>query len=138
MERLLTKKEQLIPGQVKKLEKPDNLVGEHAKKNTNATGFIRKKVRECIPEKGGDVMNIISWILFGLIVGIVANAIDPSPNKGGIIGSILLGIVGSLVGGFLANLIFGLTITGFNVTAFLIAIAGSLLLLFFGKALKKV
>lgn len=81
-------------------------------------------------------MNILSWILFGLIVGIVANAMDPSPNRG-ILGSVLLGIVGALVGGFLANLIFGVSITGFNVTAFLVAIAGSLLLLFFGRALRR-
>lgn len=83
-------------------------------------------------------MNILSWILFGLIVGIVANAIDPSPNKSGITNSILLGVVGALVGGFLANLLFGITITGFNITTFLVAIAGSLLLLFFGKAMRKV
>lgn len=83
-------------------------------------------------------MNILSWILFGLIVGIIANAIDPSPNRSGILGSVLLGIVGALVGGFLANLIFGITITGFNVTAFLVAIAGSLLLLFFGRAMRRV
>lgn len=83
-------------------------------------------------------MNILSWILFGLIVGIVANSIDSSPNKSGITNSILLGVVGALVGGFLANLLFGITITGFNITTFLVAIAGSLLLLFFGKAVRKI
>lgn len=83
-------------------------------------------------------MNILSWILFGLIVGIIANAIDPSPNRDGIVGSVLLGILGALVGGFLANLFFGIFITGFSVSAFLVAVAGSLLLLFFGKALRKV
>ena len=82
-------------------------------------------------------MNVLSWIIFGMIVGIVANAIDPSPSRGGILGSILLGIIGALVGGFLANLIFGITVTGFNVTSFLVAIAGSLLLLFAGKAMRR-
>lgn len=82
-------------------------------------------------------MNILSWLIFGTIVGIVANAIDPAPHKGGILGSILLGMVGALVGGFIANLIFGINVTGFNVTSFLVAIAGSLLLLFVGKAMKR-
>jgi uncharacterized membrane protein YeaQ/YmgE (transglycosylase-associated protein family) len=82
-------------------------------------------------------MNIISWILFGLIVGIVANAIDPSPNRGGILGSMLLGIVGAVVGGFLANLVFGISVTGFNLTSFLVAIVGSLLLLFLGRAVRR-
>jgi uncharacterized membrane protein YeaQ/YmgE (transglycosylase-associated protein family) len=82
-------------------------------------------------------MNIISWILFGLIVGIVANAVDPSPDRGGLLNAILLGVVGALVGGFLADLIFGVGVTGFNLTSFLIAIAGSLLMLFIGRALRR-
>jgi uncharacterized membrane protein YeaQ/YmgE (transglycosylase-associated protein family) len=82
-------------------------------------------------------MNIISWILFGMIVGVVANAIDPNPNRGGILGSMLLGIVGALVGGFLANLLFGISVTGFNLTSFLVAVAGSLLLLFLGRAIRR-
>lgn len=82
-------------------------------------------------------MNILSWLLFGLIVGIVANAIDPEPNRGGVLGSILLGVVGALIGGFLANLIFGITVTGFNLTSFLVAVAGSLLLLFIGRAMRR-
>lgn len=82
-------------------------------------------------------MNIVSWILFGLIVGIVANAIDPEPARGGLISAILLGIVGALIGGFLSELIFGVGVTGFNLTSFLIAIAGSLVLLFIGRAIRR-
>ena len=82
-------------------------------------------------------MNLLSWMIFGLIVGIIANAIDPDPNRGGILGSILLGVVGALVGGFLANLVFGVSVTGFNLTSFLVAIAGSLLLLFIGRAVRR-
>lgn len=83
-------------------------------------------------------MNILAWILFGLIVGIVANTLDPQPARGGLIGAILLGIVGALIGGFLAELIFGIGVTGFNLTSFLIAIAGSLVLLFIGRAIRRV
>ena len=82
-------------------------------------------------------MNLLSWIIFGLITGIVANAIDPEQNRGGILGAILLGIVGALVGGFLANLIFGVSVTGFNLTSFLVAVAGSLILLFVGRAMRR-
>jgi uncharacterized membrane protein YeaQ/YmgE (transglycosylase-associated protein family) len=82
-------------------------------------------------------MNVVSWILFGTIVGIVANAIDPSPNRGGILRSVFLGIVGALVGGFIANLVFGITLTSFNVTSFLVAIAGSLVLLFVAEATRR-
>lgn len=81
-------------------------------------------------------MSVIGWILFGLIAGTVANAIDPLPSSGGILGAIVLGIVGAMVGGFLANILLGLDITGFNLTSFIVAIAGSLLLLFVGRALR--
>ena len=82
-------------------------------------------------------MNILSWILFGLVVGIIAHSLDSSAENRGILGSILLGIVGALVGGFLANLIFGITVAGFSITAFLVAVVSSLLLLFLGKAVRK-
>lgn len=82
-------------------------------------------------------MNIITWLLFGLIVGIIANALDPQPNRGGLLGSILLGIGGAFLGGFLANLIFGVGVLGFDLTSFLIAVSGSLLLLFIGRAVRR-
>lgn len=81
-------------------------------------------------------MSVIGWIIFGLIAGTIANAIDPHPSSGGIIGAIVLGIVGAMVGGFLANILLGIDVTGFNLTSFIVAIAGSLLLLFVGRALK--
>jgi uncharacterized membrane protein YeaQ/YmgE (transglycosylase-associated protein family) len=82
-------------------------------------------------------MNFLSWALFGLIVGVVAHAIDPRPDQGGIVGAIILGLVGSLVGGFLADLFFGVSLSGFDFTSFTIAVAGSLLLLFVGYKLRR-
>lgn len=82
-------------------------------------------------------MNILAWILFGLIVGIIAYALESNPTRRGIISPILLGIAGALAGGVLANLILGITMTGFNLTSFLIAIAGSLILLFIGTAMRR-
>lgn len=79
--------------------------------------------------------DFFSWIIFGLIVGIIANIIDPRPAAGGILGAIVLGVVGALVGGFLGNLLFGVGISGFNLSSFIVAILGSLLLLFVSRAL---
>jgi len=75
-------------------------------------------------------------MIFGLIAGTIANAIDPRPSSGGIVGAIVLGIVGAMIGGFLANVFLGLDVTGFNLTSFVVAVAGSLLLLFVGRALR--
>ncbi len=79
-------------------------------------------------------MNILAWLLFGLIAGVIANTIDPQPERGGILGAIVLGILGSLVGGFLSSLIFGVGINGFDLQSFAIAVLGSLLLLFVQRA----
>ena len=50
-------------------------------------------------------MGIISMIIVGLVVGLLARAIMPGDQKMGIILTIILGIVGSLVAGFLGGAI---------------------------------
>jgi len=82
-------------------------------------------------------MNILAWIVFGLIAGIIANLIDPRSERGGILGAIFLGIAGALVSGFLAALILGEGITGFNLFSLIVAVAGSLLLLFIGRTITR-
>lgn len=78
-------------------------------------------------------MSILLWIVFGLIVGSVANFIDPRGSRGGLLGSIVLGIVGSVVGGYLGGLLLGTPVTGFNFTSLIVAVAGSLLVLYIGR-----
>ena len=80
-------------------------------------------------------MNIIYWIVFGLITGSVANYI--APNSSGIVGSIILGIVGAVVGGYLGEMFFGVSVSGFNIMSFVVAIAGALLVLFVGRLFLK-
>ena len=48
-------------------------------------------------------MGILMWIVFGLIVGIIAKLVMPGRDPGGFIVTILLGIAGALVGGFLGQ-----------------------------------
>ena len=48
-------------------------------------------------------MGILSWILFGLVVGIIAKLLMPGRDPGGFIVTILLGIAGALVGGFVGR-----------------------------------
>lgn len=43
-------------------------------------------------------MGIISWIIFGLIAGILAKWIMPGKDGGGFFMTIILGIVGAVVG----------------------------------------
>jgi uncharacterized membrane protein YeaQ/YmgE (transglycosylase-associated protein family) len=72
-------------------------------------------------------MSILGWILFGLIVGVVAKLVMPGRDPGGFIITILLGIVGAVVGGFLGRA-FGLYREG-DPVGFVMAVVGSIVLL---------
>lgn len=48
-------------------------------------------------------MGIISWIIFGLIAGILAKWIMPGKDGGGFIVTIVLGVVGAVVGGWIST-----------------------------------
>lgn len=48
-------------------------------------------------------MGILSWIVFGLVVGIIAKLLMPGRDPGGFIVTILLGIAGALLGGFIGR-----------------------------------
>jgi uncharacterized membrane protein YeaQ/YmgE (transglycosylase-associated protein family) len=48
-------------------------------------------------------MGILSWILFGLVIGIIAKLLMPGRDPGGFIVTILLGIAGALLGGFIGR-----------------------------------
>jgi uncharacterized membrane protein YeaQ/YmgE (transglycosylase-associated protein family) len=48
-------------------------------------------------------MGILAWILFGLVVGVIAKLLMPGRDPGGFIITILLGIAGALLGGFVGR-----------------------------------
>lgn len=49
-------------------------------------------------------MDIVVWLIVGLIAGAVARFLVPGRDPMGWIGTLALGLIGSLVGGFLADL----------------------------------
>jgi uncharacterized membrane protein YeaQ/YmgE (transglycosylase-associated protein family) len=48
-------------------------------------------------------VGVIRWIVFGLIVGIVAKFLMPGRDPGGFVVTAVLGIVGALLGGYLGR-----------------------------------
>ena len=74
-------------------------------------------------------MGILSWIILGLVVGILAKWIMPGPDGGGIILTTLLGIAGAFVGGFIGSLLGLGTVTIFGIGSLALAMVGALLLL---------
>ena len=82
-------------------------------------------------------MGILSWIIMGLIVGVLAKWIMPGKDPGGIIVTICLGIAGAFVGGFAGSLLGLGSVTGFNAGSFLLATGGAVLLLVLYRTLKR-
>lgn len=72
-------------------------------------------------------MEILGWILFGLVVGVLAKLVMPGRDPGGIIVTMLLGIAGALLGGFIGRAL-GFYGEG-EAAGFLMSFAGAIALL---------
>jgi len=82
-------------------------------------------------------MGIISWIILGLVVGIIAKFIMPGKDPGGIFITILLGVAGAVGGGYVSHAIGFGQVTGFDLRSLIIAVCGSLVLLIIYRAIKR-
>jgi uncharacterized membrane protein YeaQ/YmgE (transglycosylase-associated protein family) len=80
-------------------------------------------------------MFVLGWILFGLVVGIVAKLLMPGRDPGGFIITTLLGIVGAVIGGFLGRSL-GLYGPG-EPAGFLMATLGAVVLLFIYRMFRR-
>lgn len=80
-------------------------------------------------------MNIVVWLVVGLIAGWLAGQVMQGGGYG-LIGNIIVGIVGALVGGFLSVVLFGADyITGLNLTTIIVAFVGSVIFITILRAL---
>jgi uncharacterized membrane protein YeaQ/YmgE (transglycosylase-associated protein family) len=55
----------------------------------------------------GIIGAIISWIIIGGIIGLIARAIMPGEQPRGFVSTVLLGVLGAIVGGFIGGLFGG-------------------------------
>ena len=84
----------------------------------------------------GEKMGILSWIILGLIAGMLAKWLMPGKDGGGFIITTLLGIAGAFVGGFLGSLLGLGGMDGLSLGSIVTATAGAFILLFVYKKLK--
>ncbi|MFJ2350630.1 GlsB/YeaQ/YmgE family stress response membrane protein [Glutamicibacter sp. AGC46] len=75
-------------------------------------------------------MDILSWIVLGLIAGAIAKAIKPGEQGGGRLATLLLGVVGAIVGGWIGSAVFGEGVDQFwSLSSWVLVIGGSLIVL---------
>ena len=79
-------------------------------------------------------MNIIAWIVLGLIAGAIAKAIYPGSQGGGILGTMIWGIVGAFVGGSLFSLLntgsLNLAAASLSIPGIFVAVIGAIIAIF--------
>jgi uncharacterized membrane protein YeaQ/YmgE (transglycosylase-associated protein family) len=80
------------------------------------------------------VSALLSWMLCGLIVGLIARLLVPGRQSMSLLATMVLGIVGAVVGGFLYSLIQGAPSEPFSLSGnawhgWVVAILGGVLVL---------
>ena len=81
-------------------------------------------------------MNILSWILFGLVAGAIARLLVRGRQEIGCLATIAVGIAGALIGGLIGEVVLGEEVRfRWDLGPFLLAVAGSVVLLLALEAL---
>jgi uncharacterized membrane protein YeaQ/YmgE (transglycosylase-associated protein family) len=91
-----------------------------------------------IGDAGGDseTMDILTWIVVGIIAGFLAKAVVPGEGPGGILGDLVVGVVGALLGGWLMTQFGNRGLTGkIDLWSILVAFLGSVVLLIILRAI---
>jgi len=74
-------------------------------------------------------MGILSWLVLGLVVGVVAKLLHPGRDPGGVLVTAGIGMAGAFVGGYGGTLLGLGGVTGFDLRSLALATLGALILL---------
>ncbi len=79
-------------------------------------------------------MELLIWILFGGLVGVVASMV--MGTGGGLIWDVVVGIVGAVIGGYVMNYFGKSGVGGFTLYSFLVALLGACIFIAIVRALR--
>ena len=74
--------------------------------------------------------SVISWLVFGLVVGAIARLLMPGRQAMSWLMTIVLGVVGSFAGGAISGLIFGSSEGLVQPAGWIMSVVGALIVLF--------
>lgn len=79
-------------------------------------------------------MNLIAWVVLGLLAGAIAKAIVPGTQGGGWLSTLVLGVIGAFVGGslllFFQTGSLALTAPGLSIPGVFVAVLGAIIAIF--------
>ena len=75
-------------------------------------------------------MDILTWVLLGLVAGILAKWVMPGAEASSWVMTILLGIAGAMIGGYLGKIMNIGDVSGFNLVSVTLSVLGACVLLF--------
>ncbi|AHJ26826.1 GlsB/YeaQ/YmgE family stress response membrane protein [Nodularia spumigena CS-584] len=79
-------------------------------------------------------MNLIAWVILGLLAGAIGKAIYPGSQGGGILSTMILGIIGAFIGGSVFSLIqtgtLQLTAASLSIPGLFVAVIGSMIAIY--------
>ena len=76
-----------------------------------------------------ELLSLLSWIVFGLLAGLIARMLMSANRRMNLIVTVFLGIVGAVVGGWLCTKL-GIGVSaGFNVPSLIVAVIGAVIVL---------
>jgi uncharacterized membrane protein YeaQ/YmgE (transglycosylase-associated protein family) len=79
-------------------------------------------------------MNLLAWIVLGIVAGAIAKAIYPGSQGGGLLSTMILGIIGAFVGGSIMTFVqtgtLALTSATFSLPGLFVAIIGAMVAIF--------
>jgi uncharacterized membrane protein YeaQ/YmgE (transglycosylase-associated protein family) len=82
----------------------------------------------------GLIMNIIAWIVLGLLSGAIAKAIVPGQQGGSWLSTMFLGVIGAFIGGTLHTFIqsgnLQLAAPGLNIAGVVVSVLGAIIAIF--------
>jgi uncharacterized membrane protein YeaQ/YmgE (transglycosylase-associated protein family) len=81
-------------------------------------------------------VNVLSWVLFGLVAGAIARLVVRGRQEIGCLATIAVGIAGALIGGLIGEVVLEREVRfRWDLGPFLLAVAGSVILLLALEAL---